>query len=34
MLSAEVVCWNLLSSIIVELSIEANSVEQEQTAHI
>ena len=34
MLSAEVICCNLLSSITVELSIEANSVEPEHTAPI
>ena len=34
MLSAEAVCCNLLSSITVEISIEANSMEPEQTAPI
>ena len=34
MLSAEAVCCNLLSSITVELSLEANSVEPEQTSPI
>ena len=34
MLSAEVICCKLLTNIIDELSIEANSVDPEQTAPI
>ena len=34
MSSAEVVCWKYLPSITDELSIEANSVNQEQTAPV
>ena len=34
MSSAEVICYKLLSNITEELSIEANSVDPEQTAPI